>query len=384
MQIRNKYAVAGIFFGYFIMGLVDVVGISANYVKADFSLSDSVSSFLPLIAFISFAFLAVPSGLLMNRIGRKNSVLVSFIITFIALLIPMSSYTFPAMLTTFALVGIGNTVMQTSINPLLADVVPESRLSSSLTLGQFFRSISSAIGPILVTSIMLLTGNWKDIFPIYAIITIIGIVWLYKAPVTERVVGNHEKSSYLSILQLLKEKHILILFLALFAFVGIDVGMNVYVPEFLQTRCGLPLQKAGLGSSLYFTARIIGSLIGAALLLRYCSKSIYLYTMAAGVIIFAIMMLFPQLYIALTAIFFIGLICANVFSILLSLALQYRPDKANEISGLMIMAVSGGAIIPLLIGIVNDLTGASAGMYVLLICLLFLFLSAVYLRRYNN
>ena len=204
MQIKNRSTVAGIFFGYFIMGLVDIVGISANYVKADFSLSDSVSSFLPLIAFISFAFLAVPSGMLMNRIGRKNSVLASFIITLIALLIPITGYTFPAMLTTFALVGIGNTVMQTSINPLLADVVPENKLTSSLTLGQFFRSVSSAIGPILVTTIMLLTGNWKNTFPIYAVITVIGILWLYKSPVTERNTDDTQKSSYLSILQLLK------------------------------------------------------------------------------------------------------------------------------------------------------------------------------------
>ena len=221
---------------------------------------------------------------------------------------------------------------------------------------------------------MLLTGNWKNTFPIYAVITVIGILWLYKSPVTERNTDDTQKSSYLSILQLLKDRHILILFLALFAFVGIDVGLNVYVPDFLQTRCGLPLQQAGLGSSLYFTARIIGSLIGAVLLLRYRSENIYLYTMATGVIIFIIMMLFPQLFI-------IGLVCANVFSILLSLALQYRPNKANEISGLMIMAVSGGAIIPLIIGIINDLTGGSTGMYVLLICLLSLLASAIYLCK---
>lgn len=106
--------------------------------------------------------------------------------------------------------------------------------------------------------------------------------------------------------------------------------------------------------------------------------------MATGEIIFIIMMLFPQLYIALTSIFIIGLVCANVFSILLSLALQYRPDKANEISGLMIMAVSGGAIIPLIIGIINDLTGGSTGMYVLLICLLSLLASAIYLCKFKS
>lgn len=118
--MRNKatLTLASIYFAYFIMGLVDIVGISANYVKEDFRLNESMTSFLPMMAFISFAFLAIPSGLLMNRIGRKNSVLLSFIITLAAMLVPLTGYTFTHMLIAFALAGIGNTLMQTSVNPL--------------------------------------------------------------------------------------------------------------------------------------------------------------------------------------------------------------------------------------------------------------------------
>ena len=173
--MRNKatLTLASIYFAYFIMGLVDIVGISANYVKEDFRLNESMTSFLPMMAFISFAFLAIPSGLLMNRIGRKNSVLLSFIITLAAMLVPLTGYTFTHMLIAFALAGIGNTLMQTSVNPLLGDVVDPRHLTSSLTLGQFFRSASSALGPSLLALVLLISDNWKNIFILYCTITLV-------------------------------------------------------------------------------------------------------------------------------------------------------------------------------------------------------------------
>src|SRR5690554_1513126 len=83
-----------IMFAFFIMGFVDVVGISTNYVKADFHLTDTMANFLPSMVFIWFAVFSVPSGMLMNRIGRKNTVLLSIVLTGTALLIPFISYSY--------------------------------------------------------------------------------------------------------------------------------------------------------------------------------------------------------------------------------------------------------------------------------------------------
>ena len=365
--MRNKatLTLASIYFAYFIMGLVDIVGISANYVKEDFRLNESMTSFLPMMAFISFAFLAIPSGLLMNRIGRKNSVLLSFIITLAAMLVPLTRYT-------FALAGIGNTLMQTSVNPLLGDVVDPRHLTSSLTLGQFFRSASSALGPSLLALVLLISDNWKNIFILYCTITLAATLWLWKMPIQEKRAPGQTGNK--SLLPLLTDKYILLLFTSLFLFVGIDVAMNVYTPRFLITHSHFSLKEAGLGPTLYFTARIIGSLLGAWILVRYPARKLLQIILITGTLTFLSMMLMPHnTPWVLTSIFITGLMCANIFSILLSLALQHKPRQANEISGLMVMGIAGGGIFPLLMGISSDLTGSQTGaIAVILLCVLYL------------
>lgn len=380
----SRAALPALFFSFFIMGLVDIVGVSANYVRQDFSLSGTLSALLPLLAFISFAFLAVPAGLLMNRIGRKRTVVLSLLITLAALVVPMTGYMFARMMWAFTLIGIGNTLLQTSLNPLLGDVVPPHRLTTDLTLGQFFRSLSSFAGPLLVTAVVWATGSWQRIFPVYALFTVAAIVWLGCVPIAERKV-EVRKHAFAETFGLLKDKYILQLFCALFIFVGIDVGMNVNIPLFLQERCGLSVERSGLGPSIYFVARIVGSLIGAIVLLRYSSVRFLFGSLWVG--IGAIVLLLPQhsFWVSAVCITLIGLVCANIFSIIFALALSHRPDRSNEISGLLIMAVSGGAIVPALMGWVYDRAGLMSSMSVLAVCFVCLILFAarwrVHLRR---
>ena len=137
-----------VLFGFFVMGFVDLVGIATNYVKQDFMLSDTLANLLPMTLFLWFAVLSVPTGIMMNKLGRKNTVILSMVITFLAMLIPLISYSFPMMLVAFGLLGIGNTIIQVSLNPLLTNVVRGDRLTSSLTLGQFIKAIASFLGPI--------------------------------------------------------------------------------------------------------------------------------------------------------------------------------------------------------------------------------------------
>ena len=379
---KTWITLAPVFFGFFIMGLVDVVGISANYVKTDFSLSRTWASFLPLMAFIGFAFLAVPSGILMNKIGRKNTVLLSMAITCIALFIPSFGYTFGGMITTFALIGIGNTLMQTSLNPLMGNVVSGRLLTTSLTLGQFFRSSSSFLGPVLVTLIAAATGNWRDIFPLYAGITLVAGLWLLVTGIRKEPVERTSKNSFASTFLLLKNPRLAILFFSLFIYVGIDVGMNVYVPQFLETQCGVPLEKAVLGSSLYFIARIVGSFTGAFLLYRMPWGKVWLWTMVLAVITTGILLPMHSAWIVSGLVLVIGFTCANVFPIIFSFALNEVPERANEVSGLLIMAVSGGAVVPWLMGVLNDHISPVAGFYLLWLCFaLLLFVSMRWRHR---
>lgn len=369
-----------VLFGFFIMGLVDLVGIAANYVKQDFSLSDTLANMLPMTLFLWFGILSVPTGMIMNRIGRKNTVLISMLITLFAMVLPLLAYNFTMILVAFGLLGIGNTIIQVSLNPLLTNVVSGDRLTSSLTFGQFIKAIAAFLGPIIAGFAASTLGDWKYIFLVFAIITVLSGVWLFLTQIHEQPISQNT-SSFADSFGLLKDRTILILFLGIVFVVGIDVGLNTTIPKFLMERCNIPLEKAGLGTSLYFVARTIGTFAGAILLIRFSSKKFFIWSILVSIPAFIVMLLMSNLWGILSMIFLIGLAVANVFSIIFSVALKQRPERANEISGLIIMGIAGGAVIPLIMGITSDSIGQTGGMAILLVALVYLLFSSLKLKE---
>ena len=369
-----------VLFGFFIMGFVDVVGISTSYVKQTFSLSDTVANLLPMMVFLWFAVLSIPTGLLMNRIGRKKTVLLSMAITLIAMLVPLFTYQFGFFLLAFALLGIGNTILQVSLNPLLSNVVKRERLTSSLTWGQFIKAIASFLGPIIAGFAAASLGNWKLLFPVFAAITLLSTLWLSFTRIDEQPVEG-KTSSFADCFRLLKDPSILLLFLGILAVVGIDVGLNTTIPKFLMERCDILLEQAGLGTSLYFIARTTGTFIGAILLIKLSGRSFMLVSMIAAIAGMIVILMMNNLWAILVLIFIIGFAVANVFSIIFSAALQKKPERANEISGLMIMGVAGGAIFPFLMGVVSDAMGQAGGLTVLLVCMIYLLFTAFQMKK---
>jgi fucose permease len=276
MQNNNSInKVLPVLFGFFIMGLVDLVGIATNYVKQDFTLSDTLANLLPMTLFLWFAILSVPTGIMMNKLGRKRTVVISMAISMIAMLLPLVSYNFPMILVAFGLLGIGNTIIQVSLNPLLTNVVRSDRLTSSLTLGQFIKAIAAFLGPIIAGVAAGSFGNWKLVFLFFAVVTVISGLWLMLTPIPEE--KNSQKSStFGDSFGLLKDGTILMLFLGIVFVVGIDVGLNTTIPKFLMERCSIPLEQAGLGTSLYFIARTVGSFAGAILLVKLSGRKFFI------------------------------------------------------------------------------------------------------------
>lgn len=367
-----------ILFGFFIMGIADVVGITTMHVKEDllgaYSLEfrDTLSNMIPVVLFSMFLIFSVPTGMLMNKIGRKKTVLLSNVITIVAMFIPLIEYTFVMSLIAFALLGIANTILQVSLNPLLTNVVQGDKLTSSLTAGQFIKAISSFCGSFIAAFSASLFGNWQYIFPIYAVITLILTVWLMVTPIQEEPVTG-KASSFGSVFGILKDKTILLLFLGILFVVGVDVGLNTAAPKILMERCGMNSIEAGYGSSMYFAFRTAGAFIGAILLAKYSSVKFFkIITIVAVLALIALIFMTDK--IAVFAMFaIIGFSIANVFSIIFSMAIQSRPDKANEISGLMITGVFGGAVIPFIMGLTSDAMGSQVG------SVLIILLSAIYL-----
>ena len=370
-QTNSKYTILPILFGFFVMGFVDVVGILTNYVKHDFGLSDTLANLIPMMVFLWFAIFSIPTGMLMGCIGRRNTVGVSLGITFVAMLLPLFLYDFASVLLAFALLGIGNTILQVSLNPMVASVVSPGKITSVLTLGQFLKAVSSFLGPLIAGTAASFWGDWKWIFAVYAVTTLLSVVWLL-AGVHEEEQKMVQSSTFTMVGSLLKDRYIGMLFLGILFIVGIDVGLNTTIPKLLIEKTGMAVSEAGLGSSLYFSARTIGTFVGAFPLARVASDRFMQYSIGIGLISLVLLLLADSLLWISILVVIIGLACSNVFSIIFSYALRHLPERDNEISALMIMGVSGGALVTPLMGILSEGVGQAAGLSLLVLCLLYL------------
>ncbi len=350
---------------FFVMGFVDLVGIATNYVKADFALSDTLANLFPSMVFFWFLVCSVPTGMLMNRIGRRKTVLISIAVTMAALLLPLIGYSFVMMMLSFSLLGVGNALMQVSLNPLLSNLVSNDRLASSLTLGQFVKAIASFLAPIIAAWAAASLGDWKYLFPIFMVVAMLSIITLGMTQVKEQDEAT-QTSTFAQCFALLGDKVILLSFLGIICHVGIDVGTNVTAPKILMERFGMALSEAGYATSLYFLFRTVGCLSGTFILARYSSKLFFFISaclMAAGVGGLFFLHNIHAVYVCIAC---IGLGNSNIFPIILSQAMLHLPDRKNEVSGLMIMGLFGGTIFPILMGVASDAIASQTGALVIL------------------
>ncbi len=357
---RFNQAILPVMFGFFIMGFVDIVGVATNYVKADFTgMNDKVAGLISLSCFLWFLILSIPTGMLMNKIGRKKTTLLSFAITTVAMLVPVVRYDFAFVLVAFTMLGIGNTILQVALNPLVSNVVSSEKLTGTMTLGQFIKAISSFLGPILTAAFAGGVFGWKMVFPVYAAVTLMAMAWLALSPINENRVENPD-ISFARTFSLLKDNYIVMFFIGILVLVGVDVGMGVTFPKLLQERCGLPLEKAGMGNSVYFLARTIGAFLGGLILMKYSVRKFF-----NGSVILALASLVGLVFakglipiLILVALF--GLGYSNLFSIVFSTSMLRVPEKTNEVSALLIVGVCGGGVITPLLGIITDAFGNQA------------------------
>lgn len=358
MQKSNsKFAVLPVMFGFFIMGFVDIVGVATSYVKADFAgMDDKVSGLISLSCFLWFLILSIPTGMLMNRIGRKKTVVVSFAVTALAMLIPVLKYDFAFVLVAFAMLGIGNTMLQVALNPLVTNVVSAEKLTGTITLGQFIKAMSSFLGPILAAMFAGSVWGWKAIFPVYAAVTVLAMAWLAVSPIQEQLIEKSE-ITFARTFSLLRDKYIVLFFIGILVLVGVDVGMGVTFPKLLQERCSLPLEKAGMGNSVYFLARTVGAFLGGVVLMRFSASKFFTASSCLALVSLVGLIFSRNLTMILFFVALFGLGYANLFSIIFSLSMQKMPQKTNEVSALLIVGVSGGAVLPPLLGVITDTFG---------------------------
>lgn len=375
MSKTKKLTLIPIMLCFFAMGFVDLVGIASNYVKEDLGLTDSVANVFPSLVFFWFLIFSVPTGMLMNRIGRKKTVLLSLVITVFSLLLPIFGEGFYLMLVAFSLLGIGNALMQTSLNPLVSTVIKGGNLASTLTFGQFVKAIASFMAPYIAmwgakATIPSFGLEWRVLFPIYMIIGIVASLLLLSTPIEEEKIEG-KPSTFAECLKLLGTPIVLFSFLAIMCHVGIDVGTNTTAPKILMERLGMTLNDAAFATSLYFIFRTIGCLTGSFFLRVMSNKSFFIISTCMLVLSMLGLFFGTSKLVLYTAIALVGYGNSNLFSIVFTQALLSVPEKKNEVSGLMIMGLFGGTVFPLLMGFASDAVGQKGAVLVMAVGVLY-------------
>jgi len=369
-----------VIFSFFVMGFVDLVGVATGYVKQDFNLSDKVAQLIPFMVFIWFAIMSIPTGIFQDRKGKKFTVNIGMTLTGVGLLIPFIYYTLPTALIGFALLGIGNTILQVSANPLLIDISSKDTKAANLSLSQLIKAIASMLGPMITAGLALYIGNWKLIFPIFAAISFISAIWLRNIKIEESK-PKKAPATFKSSFALLKNPYILVAVIAIFFMVGFDVAMNTNIATFLTTKFSISLEVASMGIVIYFSSLMAGRFVGAILLRKVNIKNFMIVSTLLTIVGLVGLIFSDNLLLTQILIFVSGLGFSNVFPIMFALIVEKKPDYANELSGLIILAVSGGAIIPPLVGFFSDIFGIIATIYVLIFCMLYIAYATYYVIK---
>ncbi len=369
---------------FFSMGFVDLVGSATNFVKADLNLSGAQAGFIPSLVFFWFLIFSVPTGILMNKIGRKRTVLLSLLLTLVSLVIPMFHNGYYTMLAAFSLLGIGNAVMQTSLNPLVSGLINPSRLASTLTFGQFVKALASLLAPYLMAwgAAMLMPTfglEWRVVFPIFAAVCLLSIAALGATPISEE--QPDKVTGFKECVVLLRIPFVLLCFLGIMCHVGIDVGTNTFAPQILTERFSLSVEDAVIGTQIYFYFRTGGCLVGSFILAKMSAKSFFAFSVFCMMLGMIGLFIASSQFLVLAAIACIGFGNSNIFSVVFAQALNRQPKEKNEVSGLMIMGLFGGTVFPLCMGFAQDAVGVAGAVAVMTLGVIYL---AFYTLKIKN
>lgn len=366
-----------VFATFYVMGFVDLVGMATGYVKDDFQLSDSLAQLLPSMVFFWFALLSIPTGIFQDRRGKKLTANLGMMITALGLLVPIAHYSYLTAVIGFMIIGIGNSILQVSANPLLLDISSNESKAANLSLSQFIKACAAMLGPIITASLVKFTGNWKMIFPVYAGVSVLSVIWLFYTKIEESK-PDKKPATFRSVIALFRKPFVLIMVLSTFLMVGFDVGINSNIANFLRNRFAISIESASLGISLYFASLMIGRFTGAILLRKIEPYRFLIWSSVLTLAGLAGIILSGNLAVTRMMIVVAGLGFSNTFPIVFAKIVAHMPEYANELSSLIILSVIGGAVIPPLMGMLSDNVGVTASLFVLVFCMLYVLFASLY------
>ena len=377
--------------GFFVMGFGDIIGTVMNQVKAECAANaESISWLMPIFAYVWFLVISIPTGVMAGRIGRKNAVLVSLAVTVAAMTVPLfaNADRWYLYVIAFALVGIGNTIIQAALPALMSNIVEPSQLPSRISLGQFVKAVCAALTPVFVYLTATALGNWKLLFPLYGALTVVAAIWLWLAKIPdERCQDNSpahplsRTTTFAGCFAMMKEPYVAAMTIGILFSVGADVGFSVAIPEYLQNVFKVDVDLAGMGPTVYFVAKTAAAFAGAIVFAKVSAAKCFPWCMGLGLVATAAIPFVstPVAFLAIVA--FVALLTANSFGMCMGLAIERFPAKANEISALMVMAIVGGGIVSALLGFAQSSFGPVGIVATLGVCIAYLFVLGLFANK---
>ena len=382
--MNKKTMILPLLAGFFVMGFGDIIGTVMNQVKTECAAdAGRISWLMPIFAYIWFLVISIPTGVLAGRIGRKNTVLVSLALTVAAMVVPLfaSADRWYLYVVAFALVGIGNTIIQTALPALMSNVVAPSQLASRISLGQFVKALCAALTPVFVYLTATALGDWKLLFPLYGALTVGAAIWLWLTKIPdERTPSNpqtfkssNSQTSFSGCFAMLKEPYVAAMTVGILFSVGADVGFSVAIPEYLRNVFKVDVNLAGMGPAVYFVAKTAAAFAGAIVFAKISAAKCMPWCMGIGLAATAAIPFVSTSFAFLAIVAFVAFLTANSFGMCMGLAIERFPAKANEISSLMVMAIVGGGIVSAILGFAQSAFGPVGIVATLGACIAYLF-----------
>ncbi len=350
-----------VFLAFLAMGFADASGPFVSLAREQFKLSNFAAQMIAFVGFVMFGFLSVPMGVFQDKMGKKFILILGLAIMLAGLLIPavFGFSTFPVFLVTVLLLGAGATTLQVAGNPIMRDVSGPGLYSRNLSLAQFVKAIGSLSGPLLpVIAARYFGASWQVVFPIYSAAVLITILTLLPLKVNEEKAPDHKPTSLASCLALMKNGYVAMMVMAIFFYVGAEVSVSAGIPLYLKDRFGVDINKIGLlGTGLFFLALTIGRFSGGVILNWMKPRTFFIGTSILSIA--GLLGIFvPSQSVAVASFFVIGFGFANIFPLVFSIVVDSMPEHTNALSGLMVTAIVGAAIVPPVMGFVSDLAGS--------------------------
>jgi fucose permease len=374
--MKNKKNALPIFLAFLAMGFGDVVGPLTSQLQNEYALSNLAAGMVTFMGFIMFGVLSVPLGIYQDRKGKKHVLQLGLMAALLGLVLPIFGHYSSFLLLLFALLllGTGATLLQVAGNPIMRDVSPEGKFARNLSFGQFVKTIGSLSGALIPLLAAKYWGmDWKLLFPIYSLLVAITLIYLLFTKVEEEKEEKAVPATLKSCLGLLKNPLVATMVLGIFLYVGAEVSMSAKLPNYLAQKFNFDIKTLGLwGTLFFFIALMTGRFLGGVVLNWMPPRRFLIFTTFISLLGLFGLFIAPNPVLGFVSIASIGLGFANIFPLIFSITVDAMPERSNEISGLMVTAIIGGAFVPVVFGFVADAFSLMAGFIVPVLCMVYI------------